>query len=161
MRIFSWEASPFYLCTHIVLILHTQKVLHKCVPYSVSRRRSSYPSSSARAGFAQRKCKERQMLASPAHSRGWRRAQPPGSSVHALHHRPPAALHLAGHRPCHRVMAPVPPVGKATVTSVPPRCWGIWTVIKASAEARRGLPQACSPAGQEDTETSASVKGRE
>lgn len=41
---------------------------------------------------------------------------PPAALVHTLDHCLRAVLHLAGHRPCHRVMAPVP-VGRTTVTS--------------------------------------------
>lgn len=135
---FSWGASPFHLCTHIVPILHTQKVLHKCVPDSVSRHQPSYPSSSARAGFTQRKCKERQSwpaLRPLPHEVG-AGPGPPAALVHALHHRLRAVLHLAGHRPCHRVMAPVP-VGRATVTSVPPIA-GASDCESRLAEARRG-----------------------
>ena len=118
---FSWGVSPFRLRTHIVPILQTQKVLHKCVPNSVSRRQPSYPSSSARAGFTQRKWKGRQSwpaLRPLPHEVG-AGPGPPAALVHALDHRLRAVLHLAGHRPCHRVMAPVP-VGRATATSVPP-----------------------------------------
>lgn len=40
--------------------------------------------------------------------------RPPAALVDSLDHRLGAILHLAGHCPCHRVMAPVP-VGTATV----------------------------------------------
>lgn len=40
--------------------------------------------------------------------------RPPAALVDSLDHSLGAVLHLAGHCPCHRVMAPVP-VGTATV----------------------------------------------
>lgn len=59
---------------------------------------------------------------------------PPAALVHALDHCLRAVLHLAGHRPCYRVMAPVP-VGRTTVTSA-------LTVPEAPASGQKSPPQA-------------------
>lgn len=62
---------------------------------------------------------------------------PPAALVHALDHCLRAVLHLAGHRPCHRVMAPVP-VGRTTVTSA-------LTVSEVPTVGQKSPPQARGP----------------
>lgn len=79
------------------------------------------PAAAARVGLIQGNRKARRSWPAPwplPHEVG-AGPRPPAALVHALDHCLRAVLHLAGHRPCHRVMAPVP-VGRATAMSVLP-----------------------------------------
>lgn len=84
----------------------------------VSDNQPASPGSCARIGFIQGNRKEGQSWPAlqPLPHKVGAGPGPPAALVHALDHCLRAVLHLAGHSPCHRVMAPVP-VGRTTVTS--------------------------------------------
>lgn len=103
-------SSSFHLCTHIPPCpIHRRCSINACSAL-VSERPPASPDSCAGAGFTQGNRKEGQSRPAPRplpHKVG-AGPGPPAALVDALDHCLRAVLHLAGHRPRHRVMAPVP-----------------------------------------------------
>lgn len=106
----------------------------------VSEHQPASPGSCARVGFIQGNRKEGQSgpALQPLPHKVGAGPGPPAALVHALDHCLRAVLHLAGHSPCHRVMAPVP-VGRTTVTLALLVPEVLTAGLKASPTSPRGL----------------------
>lgn len=149
----SWEASPFHLCTHIVLILHTQRCSINACPTLFPGVSPPTPAALLELGSPRGDVRKAE-LASPAAvtSRGWRRAQATGSS--GTRAAPPSPSRSAPGRtpsvPCDGTSA----CGKRQSHQSRPLL-GHLTVDQGRRGPEGAPPQACSAtaAGQEDTET--------